>query len=215
MKHVYIIFVIFLLVIAGCKKQVSGCEASVKNVSQKESLKQPFADYMVQFKIESETPFVESDGYRTTVLNESVQGVWMGNFESNGGTERDFALLCSFFLYNKDECDSEGVGAIFADYLKCHPKWLDAMQSCFATLDEDERERILGFMLMALGLESEYAMIGKRYSSDELLKIIVATYPSFISLAAASGYDIVAEEGLLTIKGCNHSYFLNVESEDL
>lgn len=174
-----------------------------------------FADYMAHFKIESETPFVESDGYRTTVLNRSVQGVWMGNFESNGGTERDFALLCSFFLYNKDECDSEGVGAIFADYLKSHPKWLDAMQSCFATLDEDERERILGFMLMALGLESEYAMIGKRYSSDELLKIIVATYPSFISLAAASGYDIVAEEGRLTIKDCNQTYYLNMESEDL
>ena len=155
---------------------MSSCGEPVKNFSQEESLKQPFADYMVQFKIDSETPLVESDGYRTTALNKSVQGVWMGNFESNGGAERDFALLCSFILYNTDECDSEGVGGIFAEYLKRHSKWLVAMQSCFATLDMAEREHILGFMLIALGLETECALIGKRYSSDDLLMVIAATY---------------------------------------
>ena len=113
-----------------------------------------------------------------------------------------------FFLYNKDEFDSEGVGGIFVDYLKSHPKWLDTMQSCFTTLNVSERECILGFMLIALGLEAEFAMIGKSYSSDELLKAITATYPSFISLAAANGYDIVAEEGQLSLRCIDCRYYL-------
>ncbi len=75
-------------------------------------------------------------------------------------------------------------------------------------LNVSERECILGFMLIALGLEAEYAMIGKSYSSEELLKAITATYPSFISLVAANGYDIVAEEGQLSLRGVDCRYYL-------